>query len=137
MSGGMRDARKPWELLVVGVREGADSTACPPLPPHSVAFAAPPVAHSVKPAIAPLLAEWLPSKLRCASCVAARRHSSAAVGASLCACDDVDCLELFARRLRAGWTSVGDQCLLFQAAALYDTRSGSSGAASQTKLRIT
>ena len=97
------DARKPWERLMLGVvlpRGGTSkSTQRPPSWASSPqAFAAPVTSHSVKPPVVDLLSPHLPPRLPGVT---------------------VDKLELFARRLRTGWLSIGDQCLLFQMRELF------------------
>lgn len=106
---GRNTGRKPWEVLVIGVR-GEQHAARFPTTPR--AFAAPPTVHSVKPPVDGLLAPWLPSLDTPAPSK----------------------LELFARRLRAGWVGVGDQCLLFQARDLFVTPSPQPPSASVAEL---
>ncbi len=89
--------RRPYELLVLA-RNGATPPEGPPSPPLDFVFASVPSRlHSQKPPLWPLLAPFLPPDASPASV-----------------------LELFARNLLAGGgTSVGDQVLQHQHAALF------------------
>ncbi|XP_038602480.1 N(6)-adenine-specific methyltransferase METTL4 [Tachyglossus aculeatus] len=90
--------KKPYEGLVLGRVQGG--TASPlknerkpeaetsPIPNHKVIVSVPCVLHSHKPPLSEVLADYLKP--------------------------DVECLELFARNLHAGWTSWGNEVLKFQ-----------------------
>ena len=71
-------------------------------------FAAVPVTHSVKPPVQGVLEHYGLLQPPSAQGAKARR------------------LELFARRLQQGWTSVGHQALMFQSAAMYRANTGSA-----------
>ncbi|KAG8461332.1 hypothetical protein KFE25_010519 [Diacronema lutheri] len=94
--------RKPWEPMLLGVRGAPDWADR--LPARRVICACP-VGHSVKPPLEAIVRQHV------------RERSFAPDGTKL---------ELFARELRTGWCSAGDQAVALQAEGWYCARARSS-----------
>ena len=109
--------RKPWEPLLVGF---IGSGAPPPLPPRRVICSVP-LGHSHKPPLCTLLR---PLALPLSAC------AEATVGAPAGATEleqqqawrTLPKLELFARELRPGWHSAGNEVLRFQHESFWEAR---------------
>jgi len=97
--------RKPYEMLLIGTRGVSPATGNPwhrePILTHRRIFGTVPEAHSRKPAPDALFAELI-------------ANNGGHKGFAPC--------ELFARNLQPGWTSCGNQVLLFQEEEHFEPR---------------
>ena len=110
--------RKPWEPLLLATLGGA----APPLPPRLVFGSLPEAKHSAKPALDGLLRRAAPHLLAVAAGGGGEGGSAGGEGGAgggggsseeedAAAWRSIAKAELFARRLRSGWHSLGDEVI--------------------------
>lgn len=107
LTNGIGNGRRPYEIMIVGrkarVAAGIDLTDSSDLV-RRIVFAVPEAEHSRKPR------GWN-------DLVAKRLFPGVEKG-------QLDCMELFARDLKPGWTSFGNEPLKFQDMALWEAEEG-------------